>query len=465
MGSSLGGRGRRYEVDMTVGSEFHHILVFALPLLLGNIFQQLYNMVDTWVVGNFVSNEAFSAVGTVGPIINMLIGLFMGFSSGAGVVISQYYGAHDNKKVHDAVHTAIMLTLVLTIVLTLVGVGMTPAMLRFMKTPEEVFPEARLYLTIYFSGLVGLLFYNMGAGILRAVGDSRRPFYYLVVSALLNTGLDLLFVIAFDMGVMGVALATILAQFISAVLTVLTLMRADSCVKLFPSHVRFHMSLLKQIVRVGIPSALQMAVTAFSNVFVQSYINQFGADCMSGWTAYNKVDAFIFLPMQSLALSSTTFVGQNLGVGQAKRAKKGVRAALLMAFASTLMISVVVILTAPHLVAFFNSRPEVIDYGTLFLRRMTPFYVFCCVNQVYSAALRGAGDSRAPMLIMLFSFVLFRQIYLFVVSHFIANEILPLAMGYPAGWIVCSTLTLLYYRHADIGKFRVTADAGGGKAE
>ncbi|MBQ8088203.1 MAG: MATE family efflux transporter, partial [Clostridia bacterium] len=412
--------------------------------------------VDTWVVGNFVSNEAFSAVGTVGPIINMLIGLFMGLASGAGVVISQYYGAKQEKQVHDAVHTSIMLTLVLTIALTAAGVLMTPLMLRFMKTPESVFPEATHYLTIYFGGMAGLLFYNMGAGILRAVGDSRRPFYFLVVAAVINTVLDLVFVIAFHMGVEGVAWATVIAQCFSAALTMATLLRADSCVRVFIHHVRFHWEMLRQIIAVGIPAALQMAVTAFSNVFVQSYINQFGADCMSGWTAYTKIDQLIFLPMQSLALSATTFVGQNLGQGKVDRAKKGVRIALLTALASTVLISAVVMLTAPHLVRFFNTREEVIAYGSLFLMRLTPFYVMCCINQVYSGALRGAGDARAPMLIMLGSFVLFRQAYLFVVSHFIANEILPLAMAYPAGWFVCSVLTLIYYRRADIGRYRVT---------
>ena len=445
---------------MTQGSEFRHILNFALPMLLGSIFQQLYNTVDTWVVGNYASTEAFSAVGTVAPIINMLIGLFMGLASGAGVVISQYYGAKNDKGVHDAVHTSIALTAVLTVLLTAVGILMTPAMLRFMKTPENVMPESSTYLTIYFSGMVGLLFYNMGSGILRAVGDSQRPFYFLVVSALLNTVLDLLFVIHFRLGVAGVAWATVIAQCVSAVLTIATLMRTESSVRLHPRHIRFEGAMLAKIVRVGIPAALQMAITSFSNVFVQSYINQFGKECMGGWTAYTKVDALIFLPMQSLAMAATTFVGQNLGIGQVERAKKGTRTALFMALGSTVIVSAVMIPAASILVRFFSQDPQVIEYGTHFLQYLTPFYVLCCVNQVYSAALRGAGDTRAPMIIMLLSFVVFRQIYLFVVSTFIANEIIPLAMGYPAGWLVCSILTLAYYRHADIGRNRLTEDAG-----
>ena len=438
-------RGKRHDVDMTQGSVFLHLLYFALPLLAGNLFQQFYNTVDIWVVGNYVSDEAFSAVGTVTPIINMLIGSFMGLASGAGVVISQYYGGKKFDKVQEAVHTAIALTVILTVLFSIIGVAMTPAMLNFMKTPDEVFGESSVYLTIYFSGMVGLLFYNMGSGILRAVGDSKRPFYYLVASATINIVLDLVFVIKFHMGVAGVAYATIIAQGISATLTLITLLRTSSCVHLELKRIRIHLPVLRQIIHVGIPAALQMAVTAFSNVFVQSYINQFGSDAMGGWTAYTKIDQLIFLPMQSLALSATTFVGQNLGDGQAERAKKGVRTSFLMAVCVTIVVSTGVILAAPHLVVIFNDKPEVVDYGVLFLRRMTPFYVLCCVNQIYSGALRGAGNSRVPMIIMLSSFVVFRQCYLYVVSNFISNTILPLAMGYPAGWLVCSTMTLIYY--------------------
>lgn len=453
---------RRHDVDMTDGSVFWHLFHFALPLLAGNLFQQLYNMVDTWVVGNYVSNEAFSAVGTVAPIINMLINSFTGLASGAGVVISQYYGAKRYEKVQDAVHTAAALTVLLTIAFTALGVGMTPTMLRFMKTPEEVFSQSYAYLTIYFSGMAGLMCYNMGAGILRAVGDSKRPFYYLVTAAAINTVLDLVFVIVFQMGVKGVAYATIIAQAISAALTIAALMRTNSCIRLDLRKMKIHGMMLRQIIRVGIPAALQMAVTAFSNVFVQSYINQFGADCMGGWTAYTKVDQLIFLPMQSLALAATTFVGQNLGLGQTERAKKGVRTSLAMAMMVTLAVSGVVIASAPYLVAFFNDKAEVVAFGTLFLRRLTPFYIFCCVNQVYSGALRGAGNSRAPMVIMLGSFVLFRQCYLYVVSHFISNTILPLAMGYPAGWLVCSGITLCYYHRVHLAKSSLVVCGGDG---
>ena len=302
-----------------------------------------------------------------------------------------------------------MMTLELSVAFTAIGIAMTPNMLRLMKTPAEVFPESRAYLNIYFSGMAGLMLYNMGAGILRAVGDSKRPFYYLVCAAVINTVLDLVFVIAFGMGVEGVAYATIIAQGISAFLTMLTLFRSESCVRVELKLIRFHKDMLLKIIKVGIPAALQMAVTAFSNIFVQSYINFFGADCMGGWTAYTKVDQLLFLPMQSIALAATTVVGQNLGKGRVDRAQQGVRTSLAMAMTVTVALSAVVITVAPSLVLFFNSKPEVISYGTLFLRRLTPFYVLSCFNQVYAGALRGAGNSRAPMIIMLCSFVLFRQ--------------------------------------------------------
>ena len=282
------------DVDMTQGSIFRHLITFAFPLLIGNIFQQLYNTVDTWVVGNYVSNEAFSAVGTVGPVINMLIGIFLGLSSGAGVVISQYYGAKRYDKVRDTVHTSIVMTLILAVLFTIIGIAMIPFVLNFMKTPAEVMPESSAYLTIYFAGVIGLMLYNMGAGILRAVGDSKRPFYFLVVSAVLNIILDLVFVLSLGMGVKGVAYATIISQGVSAMLTMITLFRTDSCIKVELKYLKLDKEMLAKIVRVGIPAAIQMAITAFSNVFVQSYVNHFGADCMSGWTAYSKIDQLLY---------------------------------------------------------------------------------------------------------------------------------------------------------------------------
>lgn len=445
------------DVDMTQGSIARHIITFALPLLIGNIFQQLYNTVDTWVVGNFVNNEAYAAVGTVGPVVNMLIGLFVGLSSGAGVVISQFYGARREEDVQKTVHTAIVMTLTMAVAFTILGIAMTPMMLHLMKMPENVIPEATTYLTIYFGGIIGLMLYNIGSGILRAVGDSQRPFYFLVVCAILNTVLDLLFVLQFQMGVAGVAWATIISQCVSAILVMITLLRSHSCIRLRPSKLKLHWSVLKKIFRVGIPAALQMCITSFSNIFVQSYINFFGDDCMSGWTTYAKVDQLLFLPMQSISLASTTFVGQNLGSNQPERARKGVSISLRLALASTAILCVPVVIFAPQIVAFFNDKPQVVEYGASLLRWLSPFYLLCVFNQIYSGALRGAGDSKAPMVIMLLSFVAFRQAYLFIMAG-VWNEILPIAMSYPAGWLLCSILTALYYRKTRLTKTRLVDD-------
>lgn len=448
----LTGRG---DVDMTEGSVFQRLLYFALPFVASNIFQQLYNMADVWVVGNYVGDEAFSAVGSVAPVINMLIGAFMGFSSGAGVVISQYYGAGNNERVSAAVHTSVAMTVILTVVFSAAGVAMTPFMLRFMKTPEEVYPESLAYLEIYFSCIAGLLFYNMGAGIMRAVGDSARPFCYLVVAAVLNVALDLILVIVFKMGVAGVAWATVVSQGVSALLTFIALMRTDSCVKIVPRKLKLDLGLLWKTVQVGVPASVQMSVVAFSNVFVQSYINQFGKYCMGGWTAYHKMDQLIFLPMQSLGLAATTFVGQNLGRGKIARARRGTTVALISALTVTAVISALVVAAAPLLSAFFNPEPHVVEFGTMFLRWLTPFYIVACFNQIYVGALRGAGDSQNPMLILIFSFVVFRQIYLYVVSNFISNTPLAMGMSYPAGWIVCSVLIIAHYRRSGLEGVRI----------
>ena len=447
-------KGKR-DVDMTEGNILGHLIQFAIPLLIGNVLQQLYNMVDTWVVGNYVSGEAFSAVGTVGPIINLLIGFFMGFSTGAGVVISQFYGAKKYEEVQKTLHTALCMTLILGILFTAVGILMVPTMLDLMNTPDDVLGEATDYLTIYFSGIMGLMFYNIGSGILRSVGDSKRPFYFLAVSAVTNTVLDLLFVLCFDMGVRGVALATIIAQGLSAFLIILTLLRTDSCIKLTFKKLQLHGEMLFKIIKIGLPAALQMAVTSFSNIFVQSYINYFDTAAMGGWTAYSKIDQLILLPMQSVSLASTTFVGQNLGKGNVERAKKGVNTALLIACSSTVILMIPVLIFAPQLVYFFNKEPAIIEFGTVFLHWLTPFYVLCCINQIYAGALRGSGNSTAPMIIMLTSFVLFRQIYLYIMANYISNTVIPIAMAYPAGWLLCSLLMFIYYKTAKLEKSRI----------
>ncbi len=447
--------GKEKTMSMTEGNIARLLITFAIPLLLGNIFQQFYNMVDSWVVGNFVSNEAFSAVGTVGPIINMLIGFFMGLSSGAGVVISQYFGAKKEDQIQKTVHTAIMMTIILSVVISAAGLVLRPVLLQFMNTPENVLQDASTYLTIYFAGVTGLLFYNIGASILQAIGDSRRPFIFLATSAILNIIGDLVFVIVFGMGVEGVAYATIIAQFVSAMLVMGTLLKTDTVVRIHPGKIHLHWDILQKIIHVGIPAALQMAIISFSNIFVQAYINQFGADVMSGWTAYSKIDALMLLPMQSIGLATTTFVGQNIGLHQVDRVHKGVTVAIVMSFIATIVPMIPVMIFSPQLVAFFNAKREVIESGTLILRWMSPFYVLTCSCNVQICALRGSGNTRTPMLFQIFSYVIFRQIYLFVVSNYIANAIIPIAMGYPAGWMICTIITSLYYHHTDLNRAAV----------
>lgn len=448
---------RRQDVDMTQGNITRHILMFALPLVLGNLFQQMYNLVDTYVVGQYASNEAYAAVGSVGVIVNIFIGLFSGFATGAGVVISQHFGAHDSEKVTKTVHTAALTTLILCPVFTALGLGLTPLMLRWNNTPANVLPESSTYLSVYFWGISGLLIYNMGAGILRAVGDSKRPFYYLVVCACMNAALDIVFVAMLRMGVMGVALATALSQWVSAVLVVIQLLRTSSVVKLNPKALRLHWPFLQQIVRVGVPASVQMSITAFSNVFVQSYINFFREDFMSAWTTYSKVDAILFLPMQSISMAVSTFVGQNLGAGQVDRAKQGVRTGLVSCMVCTGLGMIPILLFAPNIVRFLNDKPQVVEYGTLLLRVITPFFLVSCFSHLYSGALRGAGNSRAPMIIMLSTFVGARQLYLFIMSR-VCNEVVPIALAFPMGWILCSLATTIYYHCTKLDASRIAGE-------
>ena len=449
---------KRGDVDMTSGPITRHLMYFALPLFVGNIFQMLYNTVDTWVVGNFVSSEAFSAVGTVGAALNMMIGLVTGLSNGGTVVISQYYGAHQYDRVKTATHTIMLSSVFLGIFLSIVGVLIVPVVLNFMKVPEVIRPYSAAYLRIMFGYMVFVVVYNIAAAVLRAVGDSVKPFIFLVISCLTNIVLDLLFVIVFDMGVKGVAYATITAQALSTTLVVITMLRSDTCIKLIPKDLKIHFPTLKKIVSLGIPAALQMTITSFSNMFVQSYINAFGPACMGGWTAYNKVDQLLTLPVQSVSLATATFVGQNLGKNQAKRAKTGIRTAITISLTFVAVMAVVIEFTAPGLVGFFNPDSQVIYYGSRFLRLIAPLVLFFALYQPLAAAMRGAGNARAPMYAMLFSGVLFRQTYLFTVSRLFPGNDLLVGAAYPIGWALCSMILIYIYRHSDIASHRIVED-------
>lgn len=429
---------------MTEGSIPRLLITFALPLMVGNVFQQLYNTVDSIIVGNFVSKQALAAVGCTGPIINTLIGVFAGLSGGAGVVISQFYGAKDRERLRRAVQTTVVLTAIMCVLLTAAGVLLAPLLLRLMDTPADVMGAASEYLRIYFWGISGMLLYNIGAGILRAVGDSTHPLYFLIFSATTNTVLDYLFVKVFSFGIAGAAIATIVSQALSAVLVMGMLVRSKEDYRVDLKALHLDGAVLKRICEIGIPSSLQMGVTAVSNVFVQSYINRFESSCMAGWAAYNKLDAFAMLPLMGFSMAVTTFVGQNYGAGKLDRARSGPLHALWIGTLIMVAILTPMMLFAPTLVRLFNQEAEVIAFGTLFIRLISPFYLLCTINQIYSGALRGVGDTKATMIIMLFSFVFFRQLYLFT-AYRLGGGIVPIALGYPAGWIMCSTVILIYY--------------------
>lgn len=432
------------KTSMTEGPIWKSLIYFAIPLLIGNLFQQLYNTVDSVVVGNYVGKEALAAVGSTAMIINMLVGFFMGLSTGASVVISQYFGAKDNKRLHDAVHTSIVMTVVLGIVMTIIGITLSPFLLRLMKTPEDVLPLSTLYLKIYFGGILGLMLYNMGSAILRAIGDSKKPLYFLIFSSIVNTALDLVFVVWFKMGVDGVAWATLIAQASSAFLVLYTLYKSKEAYRLIPKDLKLDMTMLKKMISIGLPAAFQQSITAFSNIFVQGYVNAFGSSVMAGWSSYAKIDTFVLLPMQSIALASTTFVGQNLGAKQIERTKKGTKVSLGISLSVTLTLSVLLNLVGKYVLAIFTSDLEVIKYGLLFMKVFSPFYFVMCFTQIYAGALRGAGDSKVPMVIMLSSFVVFRQLSLYIGTKFF-NTISYVAFTYPMGWILGASLMTIYY--------------------
>ena len=434
---------------MTEGSIFKCLLYFALPLMVGNFFQQLYNTVDSIIVGNFVGKEALAAIGSVDSIINTYIGFFVGLSAGAGVVISQYYGASDDENVHKAVHTTIAITLIMAIGTTIISLFTTDIFLRISRVPSDVWPEAETYLGIYFLGLVGLLIYNMGSGILRAVGDSKHPLYFLIFSALSNTVLDIIFIANLRLGVAGAAYATIISQALSALLVLYTLIKTNDCYKISFKKIRIYPKLLKQIFRIGLPTALQMMVTAFSNVFVQSYINSFGSAAMAGYSSYNKIDKVCLLPLQSIGLAITTFMGQNIGAGNSERAIKGVKTATRMNVVTAIVLLTFLWVVAPYLIYIFNQDEEVIHYGTIFLRTMSPFFLCVAYNQIHNGALKGAGNTKIPMIIMMSCFIVFRQIYLFVISRVI-NTPIAIALGYPLGWLLCTIILSIYYKKVDI---------------
>lgn len=444
---TLNKNGRSSVRDMTEGPIWKQIILFSLPLMLGNVFQMLYNTVDSIVVGNYVGTQALAAVGATTMIVNMMVFFFNGFSIGAGVVISNHFGARDMEKLHVAVETTMAATFLLSLLFTVVGVLGVKPMLRLMATPEDVFEEATLYLRIYIGGISGLLIYNMGSGILRAVGDSTRPLYFLILTSVLNIILDLFFVLVLKRGIDGVAYATVISQFVSAVLILRLLTVSKDIYRLTWDDLRIDFRVLGRIFAVGLPAGIQAVITSFSNIFVQSYINYFGSSCMAGWGSYNKLDQFIVLPMQSMAMASTTFVSQNIGAGKTKRADTGTGLTVAMAAGVTLLLAVVLHIFAPSAVRLFTKDESVIAFGVLFMHTNNFFLPVNCVNQVLAGSLRGRGDSRGPMVILLANFVVLRQIYLYVLTHYVVNSARWVGFGYPVGWMCCCVMMVAYFFH------------------
>ena len=370
---------------MTEGVIWKQLLLFALPLLLGNLFQQFYNTVDSIVVGNYIGANALASVGASTPIVNLMVGMFTGLGTGAGVVIAQFFGAKDHKGVHDGVHTTIALCLVSGLVMAVVGVALSPTILRLLDTPAEIMEGSVTYLQIYFMGVMALMIYNMGSGILRAVGDSRTPLYFLMVSSVVNILLDLLFVIKVQMGVAGVAWATLIAQAISACLVLIRLMTSTESYKLILKDIRFHKKVLLETVRIGLPGGIQNAVISFSNLIVQYNINSFGAAAVAGCSAYTKIDGFAILPVMSFSMAITTFTGQNIGAKNYDRVRKGAKTCLVIALAVTLTLSGGLYLFGEKLLRVFSSDQQVLSYAVQMMHFLVPGYVCLAVAHTYCA--------------------------------------------------------------------------------
>jgi len=439
-------------IDMTGGSIPKLLLRFAVPLFLGGLLQQLYSAFDAVVVGNYVGGDALAAVGASGPLINVIIAFFMGMSMGASVLISQAFGAGDGKDVYGVIHTAVPLAVVLGVALSATGIAITPSVLRMMKTPEQLMPGAIIYLRVYFSGLAAITVYNIGASILTAVGDTRRPLYFLTISTVLHIICNLLLVIVFHIGIAGVACSTVFSEFVAAVLVIATLCRTNGPNKLFLRSLRISMSYVKRIVNIGLPGGLQSAIISTSNLIVQSYINMLGADAVAGYSATSKLDAFIMLPIQTTAMTIATFVGQNLGAGQPARARKGVKTAMAGALAVTFAISAATLIFGRIFLRAFTPDEDIIVYGIRFLNVFAPLYFVLCFSQIIPGALRGAGDVRMAMFTCIGSFVGLRQIYLYVMTKIMYTPE-TVALSYPMTWAIAGAILTIYYAKRDWSKF------------
>lgn len=429
---------------MTSGNIYKQIILFSIPLLLGNFFQLMYNTIDSVVVGNYVGSTALAAVGASTPIINLLVAFFIGLSTGAGVVVSRYYGANNDEGVHRTVHTFVLFSILFGVGLTMIGVFMSPLFLQWMGTPSDTIAEAEAYLSIYFLGSIFQTVYNGGTGILQAVGDAKTPLYILVATSILNIILDVFFVVFLNMGVSGAAWATIIAQCLSMVCVVAVLMKKKGSYGLHLKKLHIYGSYLKEVVYIGVPAGLQGMIVSVSNVIVMGYINSFGSASVAGFTSANKFDNFLGLPVNSFALAVTTFVGQNLGAGQYKRVKEGVRDTLILSNVTVILLGLVVFAFAETCISFFSQDVEVIKAGATCIRVMCPFYFALCFHQVYSGALRASGRSSIPMITSILAFVVIRQIFLMIVLP-INHDISMIGWSYSLTWMLAAAFTSLYY--------------------
>ena len=429
------------------GVIWKQLLIYFFPILLGTFFQQLYNTVDAVVVGNYLGKEALAAVGgATGTIINLLVGFFVGLSSGATVVISQYFGSGDEEGVSRAVHTSIALSLAGGIFLTFVGIFGARWALEMMGTTADVIGGAADYMRIYFAGVIMNLLYNMSSGILRAIGDSRRPMIYLIICCLVNIVLDILFVGFMHMGVAGAAIATISSQAVSAILTMRALMRTEECYKFVLKKLRVDFPLLGRILRIGFPAGIQSMMYSISNLLIQANINALGTDTMAAWTAFGKVDSIIWMVMGAFSVSVTTFVGQNWGAGKIDRVKTSIRTGMVVELLSTLIMSGVILLTGQHLIRLFTQDEGVIAISLMIMHCNVPLYASFVPIDLLSGGMRGMGNSLAPMLIICFGVCIFRVVWLFTAVP-LNNNIITIVLSYPISWILTSIVMIIYYLH------------------
>ena len=434
--------------SLTEGSIAKALLLFTLPVFLSNLLQQLYNTFDAWCVGNYIGDDALAAVSSSGSLIFMMVSFFNGLAMGAGVIVARTYGAKDYGTMQKTIHTAIAFGVVAGAVLTIVGVAFTPTILRWMGTPTEVLPQSIIYFRYYFFGAIFTVMYNIFVGILQAVGDSRHPLYYLIVSTLLNIALDMLFVAVLGWGVGSAAMATTLSQGVSALLCLIHLVRVDAPYRVQLRRIRIHRKPLGEILRYGIPSGVQNSVISIANVVVQSNINSFGKAAMAGCGSYSKLEGFAFLPVVCFSQSLSTFVGQNLGAGNHTRVKKGVALGVLCSCGMAEIIGLLGYWFAPQLIDFFSESEEAIALGAQHMRTICLFYCLMAFSHCIAGVLRGAGKATVPMYTMLACWCVFRVSYLFVAVR-IVNELTTVSWAYPITWTLSSIIFLVYYLKAD----------------